>query len=444
MAMSRFVSAFMRVQRKLTDANHVTGLLEQLSTPDSDIDMSEDDRLAVLDLPDAASVAANVASVTALATEELVKRAVQTPKKITSEELDLLKKRFWADRTDAQKRTIIHAESDLMSVSNKHFQRCIDELEQIRASLYDQGEGEAIKSAWDEADRRRKADRQKEKDEDLQRTLASKRCPDWVERWVEETGGNDHYGFARYIDPRAVSKYDMDEYESKADAQITPAQARLSFGSVMGLAFKIQNLGWPDPTAQVSAASSRSKSPAAEDLDQESVIEDSPEPPSLRDDPDDLERRASFEMLRKHFNATVRSKSRRRSQGIEEEPLQETLEGGILDNVFLVLDEDSMYSTGWVWATDPDYTETEPIEQRRWEQSDPPYRGFVRVKLRSLVDNFFAVRKYHEEEFSMAAIWRMAQDSPHGVFQTIAGDERRPQDRSVGPEVVGAKRKREE
>jgi hypothetical protein len=348
MDMLNFVSAFMRVRRKLTDANHVTSVLEQLDKPEGEINVSEDDRLAVLDLPDSASVTANVATATTLAIEELVKRAVQSPRELTSEEVALLKKRFWADRTDAEKRTIVHAESVLMNVSNEHFQRCIDELEQIRAPLYDQGEGKAIKNAWDEADRRRKADRQKEKDDDLQRTLVSKKRPDWVRRWIEETGGNAHCGFARYINPRAVSKYDMDEYESKADAQITSAQAKLSFASVMESAFRIQDLEWPDPTAQVSAPSSRSKPPAAEDFNQKSVIEDNPEPPSPRDDPDDLGRRAKFEMLRKHFNATVRSKSRRRPRGTEEESKQVTLEVGILDNLFLVLDEDSMYSIGWV------------------------------------------------------------------------------------------------
>jgi hypothetical protein len=43
-------------------------------------------------------------------------------------------------------------------------------------------------------------------------------------------------------------------------------------------------------------------------------------------------------------------------------------------------------------------------------------RGFVRVRLEHLMNEFFAVRKYHALERPMEALWREAQESGDGLF----------------------------
>jgi hypothetical protein len=70
---------------------------------------------------------------------------------------------------------------------------------------------------------------------------------------------------------------------------------------------------------------------------------------------------------------------------------------------------------GWVFAVDPDYEDPGPLESLTTKVKHQ-YRGFVRVWLEHLMNEFFAVRKYHALERPMEALWREAQESGDGLF----------------------------
>lgn len=65
--------------------------------------------------------------------------------------------------------------------------------------------------------------------DDLLESLASRNCPDWAKRWINETNTAEPWGYARYIDPEACQKYDLDEYHSRADAALLRLEMGLGF-----------------------------------------------------------------------------------------------------------------------------------------------------------------------------------------------------------------------
>lgn len=82
------------------------------------------------------------------------------------------------------------------------------------------------------------------------RFLSSDECPDWIKRYINETGANEYYGFARYIDPMAASKYDIQGYHLRAYVPITSGQ--------VDRALKSQDLDWPASIAESETVKSQS------------------------------------------------------------------------------------------------------------------------------------------------------------------------------------------
>lgn len=268
-----------------------------------------------------------IASATTLSAAQLVQRATRSPAELTSDEIKLLKKRFWADETEADRRALIDAERGLVRVSRDYYKHTVEELEQLRARFYDGNEGEAIGNAWHEADWRWKAERKKVKDEELQWTLASDRCPAWMKKWIRETGADESWGFARYIDPAAALKYDIEEYDSCTGALFLNTGAELGFCSPIKSRFTLDEIQWPGPQPDLIEIRSRSAAQARE----ESEYANTPEPDAPKEDPDDAEGRAKFQMLREHFKAI------RHQEG----PAAHL--HTLLKNVFIVLDDAAMY-----------------------------------------------------------------------------------------------------
>ena len=65
-------------------------------------------------------------------------------------------------------------------------------------------------------------------------------------------------------------------------------------------------------------------------------------------------------------------------------------------------------------AFDPDYTDADPRKPLA-SKVEHQYRGFVRVRLRDLVNGFFVVRGYHEREKSMEELWRQIRKEGDGM-----------------------------
>jgi hypothetical protein len=75
------------------------------------------------------------------------------------------------------------------------------------------------------------------------------------------------------------------------------------------------------------------------------------------------------------------------------------LRDGILRNVFIVIDQQCVQSLlcrtpnvddAWVYAVDPDYLQTTDAVTKETQPNE--YRGYLRVRLQQLVDNFFDAR----------------------------------------------------
>lgn len=78
----------MRVQRGFNTAQQITSLFERVASSGYE-DLTPEDRLAVLDLPDVDAVAFNISSITALSRSALIQRAAESPELLTETELDL-------------------------------------------------------------------------------------------------------------------------------------------------------------------------------------------------------------------------------------------------------------------------------------------------------------------------------------------------------------------
>lgn len=91
-----------------------------------------------------------------------------------------------------------------------------------------------------------------------------------------------------------------------------------------------------------------------------------------------------------------------------------------------------------VWAVDPDYVELATEDEHPENQAQ--YPGYVRVRLRQLVDKIFEVRKYHEEQYPMAELWSVAQNSQGGLFVPFSEKQQRKRSNSdTAGSALGAK-----
>src|SRR5205085_2553073 len=61
----------------------------------------------------------------------------------------------------------------------------------------------------------------------------------------------------------------------------------------------------------------------------------------------------------------------------------------------------------WIWAVDPDFTPDADAE----EAQQTKYRGYLRVRVQQLVNNFFEARRFNSEQVSMQDLWTAAQGS---------------------------------
>lgn len=62
----------------------------------------------------------------------------------------------------------------------------------------------------------------------------------------------------------------------------------------------------------------------------------------------------------------------------------------------------------WVWAVDPDY-----------QSPSSEHRGYLKVRLQQLVNNFYVARRFRSVEVSMAELWNMARRSRGQAFVSL-------------------------
>jgi hypothetical protein len=412
--MENLIRAFTCVLRHQNDAdgiiNNVDALLDGTGLV---TDISDIDRLGILDLPDQATQEANSIMSTKLSRAELLERAASSPSQLSIEEIVLLEQRFWLDLTATEtnaQRTVHRA----LAVSEEVFYRETDRLKKVRAMLYDNNEEAALWNAGDEKWRRLMVSHKEKQKQEVESQLPF--AQPWVRRLWDEDQGEKNWGYAVYHDPEA----DSDEYECRRDATLSSAKTGAGCVSLMACQWRLQRLDWPDNPILC-------KTPlyniACEHLEYLKHIETLRVPgrPTLIRGPQDIpdiyttsQLLARFQVLRQHFRAARDHASG--GQSIVKDA--KTSSGGLLDgmlrNVFLVIDQQCVQSllserthpdARWVYAVDPDYLQSSATTADETYE----YRGYMRVRIRELASNFFHARRYHEGEFPMQTMWHAAQ-----------------------------------
>lgn len=425
--MEALIPSFMRVQRGYTTAQKATSLLDHVASNGHE-DLKPEDRLAVLDLPDADAVASNISSVTALSRSALIQRATESPELLTEAELDLLLDRYWVLVTDVEQKVQMSASGQLLRISREHEKATMEHLELLRKPLYDHtNEGQALESALAELKRRSDAEATLRYNKDLQDALASFKGPDWARRLLEEEKGTKPWGFAKYVDPLAAVHFDLEHYFSRTDTLLTFAKTNIRYGRLLSGKFLLQSLDWPgtDPTIQGRAGN------VAQHLqshkDQEFDEKDAARVYMASKQADDIEAlRTKFQMLREHFRS-IRDRPRLPRYGSGGRCRYDALIEGVLGNAFIVIDGTCISSlyTGpqhadnvWVWAVDPDYDDPNVGTSSDPESEAPQYQGFLRVRIQQLADKFFEARKYRTE-IPMSELWLAAQNSRKTAFVSL-------------------------
>lgn len=383
-------------------------------------DISDNDRLGILDFPETTVLDANVATTTKLSKAELIERAASSPSELSVEEYRLLRDRFWLNLTAAELETQRSAQYAI-STSEEVYWQVTGPLKKVRAMLHDSNEEAALSNAKLEQARRMMADL-KERDKQAVESRLPTAHP-WVKRLWQEDQGKKAWGYAVYYAPGA---YD-EEYQCRIDARLHSAQLNAGCVGPMSRRWRLQELSWPDsPMLR--------QTPLPDPADEELEIRAVPGRPRIFHGPpwqppniytaSQLEDR--FQALRQHFVAARDHASGRSGTASDSQTNPGALQDGILRNVFLVIDQQCVKHVldtrahpddVWVYAVDPDYQQSTHAA----DDEPPPneYRGYLRVRVQHLCGNFFEARKYHEDEYSMQALWKAAQSNWLKVFISV-------------------------
>ncbi|KAG9561395.1 hypothetical protein KCU71_g3255, partial [Aureobasidium melanogenum] len=431
---------------------NATALLDGSSNA---IDISDHDRLGILDFPNAMIQKANVAATTSLPKAELLERAVSFPSTLSAGEIDLLKRRYWLGLTREEMTPSFSsaAKRNLFALSQEHLQQATEQLKKVRAMLYDANEEDALWNAeMEDWQRMMDASKQRKKQEVESRLPTAQ---PWVKRLWDEDQAEKNWGYAVLRDPRVANE----EYEVRKDAALMNAREAIGCGDTIGARWRLQYLDEPDsPTISQSplncTASERPQNTSSVDvlpihkdkvlLDQNTshpkeLLEDDKKHDQAKAVSEDEDKRdeklvseleARFQVLRQHFRKVRDRTPKRQSTALYPQTDRNELKDGILKNVFLVINQqcvDSLFSQTanvddmWVYAVDPDYIQ--PTGTAALEPPPNEYRGYVRVRLQQLVNNFFDARRFHSDEFSMQALWCAAQASRNQAFVSVKESE---------------------
>lgn len=193
---------------------------------------------------------------------------------------------------------------------------------------------------------------------------------EWVRRLMSGTSMSKAcWGYAIYYDPDAGA--DDEEFQVRVSASLQWARDVSAVAKNVQEKWTLHRMGWPEGGT-------------------------------------DKHKRGMFERLRRDF-PTVR----------------DALPEGILQNVFLVVDRDSVHSVlkggnvcddMWVWAVDPEYR-----DQATMQEQEAAYPGYVRVRLQQLVNNFYVARR--SDTVPLETLWACAQKSYETAFVSVREED---------------------
>ncbi|CAD0081712.1 unnamed protein product [Aureobasidium vineae] len=351
--------------------------------------------------------------------------------------MNLLKERYGINPAVAAMEARSAAETALLSVTRQDWKGAMDKLKKVRAMIYEDNEEAALWNAEVEEWRRMMdASKQRQKQEIESRLAAAQ---PWVKRLWEEDQGKKSWGYAVFRDPEAVNE----EYGSRMNDALMHAREAIGCGDTIAARWRLQNFDWPSIAALDQDTDTQTDGESTETVDEEPKHE---EPQVVSDDQDSFDKEATsqleanFQVLRERFKVL-----RKRASGRQIATVTQTdraaLQSGILRNVFIVINQpcvDSLFSDSanvddmWIWAVDPDY-----IQPATTDTPDAPsdqYRGYLRVRLQQLVNNFFDARRFLDNYYSMEALWQAAQPSKNQAFVSVREPEQKlwMMSRSIG------------
>lgn len=457
--MEPIIKSFSRVVRGIDEVKNVLAVYERIenanSSDESTLTLTPKEKRSILDFPEPDVQRANIAAAcpTVHVTEStesedplkasLLQRAKDSPRDLSGSELSLLKLRYWAaapnaDRTEVEKQAL--RASFQAFDTREEWLAALERLRRVRHSLYDANEEAALDNALAEDTRRLIEAAQggpgakSKADETNRRSLAAARP--WVRRmWEEDVhaqaqqgpgqSGNA-WGYPVFVEPGVLAEEDgamYDEYAARRDGVLWWARHGACLGDTLGSRWRLQRLAWPEGV---------SSGPPTNEHHETHTVERS--------------RRIAFQKLREEFTTVLTGSPKKQTVSVPmgqgkwakfEEDVD--LHGGLLPNVFLVIDQDAVNSIigpqkgvvddMWVWAVDPDYTDnvddtqSASLSVQADTSEDDTYRGFLRVRLQQLVNNFYEARRYRETDYPMKRLWRLSQKSRNGLFISIDEEE---------------------
>lgn len=459
----------MRVIRKFDNADElIQSFLDwERSTLSQDVtsSLTSQEQLRLLDFPDFETQAANIARSSTLGKEDLLKRAAETPSQLSVTEVTLLKDRYWLDISAEEEHKISLATGLIMGplrVSEEEYENAERRLRAARHPLYAENEEEAIEKAIAEHWRRENNAWRERQRQETERALLARAAP-WVRRLWEEDKGEKLWGYGIFVAPGTfVDDEEAERYMTRRDGVLFHARGAIGAGSsAISNMWKLKRLDWPtiakaDTDGKEGSSQIIQESDGKDESSTSTIDTVRAEKERIEQEESDEKRAAIFQELREQFKsirnqAPQREKIKENASNASTKSEGGSFQDGILQNVFLMIDKNSVGSVlsghglvddMWIWAIDPDHNSANDASAAAATSEGPRsigtppsgYKGFIRVRLQQLVHNFYDARRFHGRDYPMRKLWEAAQKSKHRAFVSLKDDEARSWsiDRFVG------------
>ncbi|KAK6442069.1 hypothetical protein LTR95_001688 [Oleoguttula sp. CCFEE 5521] len=424
--MDKLVKAFIRVQRGTSVQQEILQAIADLENGSlAPLSVSVDIRNGILDVPN---------------TDALETSVHAKSFDLTTDEIALLKNRYWTDGTEAEAACQSSALSGLLAVSQEYWKETTEQLKGIRNLVCEDQEEDAIFEAAMEEWRRGTSDLKSGQNAEVEKQL--ERAQPWVRRMWQEDKGEKYWGFMIFVHPEV----EEDGWRAHTDGLLFHARDAVGCGgTTIGRQWKIQDLQWPandfrevppEGSEGDEASTTVSVQLNSHEAEADGNDDQQPEDTSFQVLPiaEDLgpAPEALFARLRQEFRYLSRRPAKRRKLKHSDETTIPS--NGILSNVFLVVSDQSMESQfnesahpddAWLWAVDPDYEDKPSLDAPVDSDTSHEYRGYLRVRVQQLVNNFYDLRRFHEQEYSLKQLWQAAQRSGHKAFVSVKEEEQR-------------------
>ncbi|KAJ5607270.1 hypothetical protein N7537_003889 [Penicillium hordei] len=391
--MEHLFPSFIRVIRNLDDATRLLATFQEFESNPSAI--SVEDRVRFLDFPDFSTQEANISAATTLSKEELSKKAAQSPRDLTSSEVELLHSRYWGQISFPEEDIRFDCFENLRLVSNEYYFQTLERLERFRSSFYAEFEADALKNAEAEISRWEDKRREAEDRADLAQILEYGHP--WLRQLWQEDEGKKPWGYTIFqsFQWKLEDPERQELYEQKQSNLFHWAHLAIGSGTKIGSRWYLEGLDLPSRIGS-----------------DESFL-------------------STLNQLRKQFNYLRSQPPKKQAPYLfidmaegKIDAIPEGITEGLLRNVFLYLDHSAAASvldsrgpdSVWIWAVDPDY-------KPKIQDSSSGYQGFLRVRLQQLLNHFYVARRWHADEWSMEDLWNAARKDPHNASFVSMKDE---------------------